>query len=108
MLRPDKRQHGREDFFQFFHIQVSPLHTSLVYAVGCATQQIGLWVKKGQQQLLSNKHQSHIHTKYKCAFNSIETKARAIIELILGKYCVACRVCNIVNVEMVTLRLVPN
>lgn len=30
------------------------------------------------------------------------------MEQILGKYRVACRACNIVNVKMVTLRPVPN
>lgn len=87
----------------------SLLFTPLLFTLWAVPlNRLGSGRKKKPQMKNSSLYQTnigHIHTRYKCAFNRlIEEKFRAIIEQIRGKYRLACRVCNIVNVEMVTLR----
>lgn len=53
VLSSDKGQKRRQDLLQLLHIQVSPFHTSLVYTVSCATQQVGLWVNKDRTAISS-------------------------------------------------------
>lgn len=110
VLCSDKRQQRREDFFQFLHIQVSPLHTSLIYAVGCAAQQIGLWViKKKSDSSFYQTNISHIHSKYK---NVLLLELRHNLgqrwNQSLGSSVLPAEFCRRVNVKMVFLRPVPN
>lgn len=56
MLSSDVGQEGRQDLLQLLYIQVPPFHSPFVDTVGCATQQVGLWVNKGrnsQQQIFN-------------------------------------------------------
>lgn len=54
VLGSDEGQERREDLPQLLHVKVSPLHPPLVDAVGCAAQQVGLWVSKHTNQSLTN------------------------------------------------------
>lgn len=57
MLGSDERQKGGQDLLQLLHIQVSPFHSSLVDAMGCAAQQVWLWVKQSEERRDFTEHE---------------------------------------------------